>query len=97
MVAEDVRLLEGMLNSMSVDLRAIRADLHAFTESANRVHSEHGVLIADLQARMKTVEKSVDESSNDRRRIWERVWQLGVTGAVIAQIVAGSRWDSVVK
>lgn len=94
---EDMRLLEGLLSDMRTDLRAIRADLHTFMSTANRVDAEQGALIAGLQARMSAAERGILAASSDRSRIWERIWQFGVTGAIVAQIVMGNPWESVVK
>ena len=104
MMPDEMKLLEGYLSDIRGDIRGLRSDMHSFMALANKVDAEQGVSIADLQARMTNVERDVvdihsdnKDANKDRSALWQKVWQFGITGAIIAQIVMGSELDKVVK
>ena len=97
MVSEEVKLLETILSDIREDIRGVRADLHSFITVANKVDAEQGAAIASLQTSVMELQRRADEASIDRSTLWSKVWQFGITGAVLAQIVMGNQWESVVK
>lgn len=106
MVVDDtgIQLIVGRLDDINSQLSGVRSDLHSFIASANETDAKQGVSIADLQARMSNVEQDVmyigedlRNATTDRSALWNKVWQFGITGAIVAQIVLGSKFESVVR
>jgi uncharacterized protein YigA (DUF484 family) len=97
LAVDELTLLERYLTDIRQDVRGLRADMQLFMSNANAVDASQGIQIADLQARLSSAEKDIMEGSSDRSRLWERVWQFGLTGAVIANIVLGGGWESVTR
>jgi hypothetical protein len=91
----DREWMERYLSSITSDMKGLRADLHAWMVTANKVDAEQGIQIAILQSQMIDARREIELGSSDRHRLWERVWQFGVTGALIAQIALGGALDSV--
>ena len=97
MMADELKLLEGYLSDIREDIRALRNDIHNIASKGSEVDAQQGLLISNLQARMVNVEKEIVLGQNDRSKIWDYIWKVGISGALVAQIVMGNQWEGVVK
>ena len=96
-MADELKLLEGYLSDIRGDIRGLRNDIHNIASKGSEVDAQQGLLISNLQARMVNVEKEIVLGQNDRSKIWDYIWKVGISGALVAQIVMGNQWESVVK
>lgn len=104
MVSEELKLLEGYLTDIREDIRAVRGDLHTFIARANEVDAAQGAMISALQVRvddhsqeLRDLWEAVETARKDRWALWQKVWTFGITGALVANIVLGDKWETVVS